>query len=156
MGVWLDIRKKNQRGPGLFKVNGSLLEDPNKLRMANENITRMMQQMDPTWDPHKKLEYFKVCVRSTMSELGQITSSMEAQELIQLETQITNLYNLKEQMVLNTAAPNDFTTQEVEADIEIIKAQIGIIKNKQTERLMFRSRVKWYSRYFHCVLPNYT
>jgi hypothetical protein len=56
----------------------------------------------------------------------------------------TNLYNLREQMILNTAAPNDFTTQEVDTDTEIIKAQIGIIKNKQTERLMFRSRVKWY------------
>ena len=32
----------------------------------------------------------------------------------------------------------------MDADIEIIKAQIGIIKNKQTERLMFRSRVKWH------------
>ena len=33
----------------------------------------MMQQMDDTWNPHMKLEFFKVCVRTTMSALGQKT-----------------------------------------------------------------------------------
>ena len=26
--LWLDVRNLNKRGPGLFKVNGSLLENP--------------------------------------------------------------------------------------------------------------------------------
>ena len=39
----------------------------------------MMQQMDPTWHPHMKLEYFKTCVRLTMMTLGQMTSSVEKQ-----------------------------------------------------------------------------
>jgi hypothetical protein len=94
--IWLDIFKKEPRGPGLFKVNGSLLENPAKLLWANENINKMMQQLDSTWNPHLQLEFFKVCVRSTLSQLGQITSSVEAQELIQLETTLTNLYNYKE------------------------------------------------------------
>ena len=34
-------------------------------------------------------EFFKVCVRSTMMLRGQITSSVEKQKLIQLETTIT-------------------------------------------------------------------
>jgi hypothetical protein len=29
--IWLDLCKKEQRGPRLFKVNGSLLEDLTKL-----------------------------------------------------------------------------------------------------------------------------
>ena len=33
--IWLDICKKASRGPGLFKVNGSLLDDPLKLKEAN-------------------------------------------------------------------------------------------------------------------------
>ena len=62
----------------------------------------MMQQMDDTWNPHIKLEFFKVCVRTTMSALGQKTSSIEKQELINLETTLSNLFNYKEQLVLKS------------------------------------------------------
>ena len=68
--------KKAPRGPGLFKVNGSLLEDPFKLIQAKAQIDTMMQQLDPTWNPHQKLEFFKLCVRTTLSQIGQITSSI--------------------------------------------------------------------------------
>ena len=36
-----------------------------------------------------------------MQALRQVTSSVEKQELIQLETTLTNLFNYKEQLVLN-------------------------------------------------------
>jgi hypothetical protein len=75
--IWLDICEKQPRGPGLFKVNGSLLEDPAKLLWSNENINTVMQQLDPTWNPHLQLDFFKVCVRSTLLQLGQMTSSLE-------------------------------------------------------------------------------
>ena len=32
--IWLDVRMLNMRGPGLFKVNGSLLENPNNLQKS--------------------------------------------------------------------------------------------------------------------------
>ena len=32
----------------------------------------MMQQLDPTWNPHQKLEFFKLCIRTTLSQIGQI------------------------------------------------------------------------------------
>ena len=32
--LWLDVRKITKRGPGLFKVNGSLLENPINLQNA--------------------------------------------------------------------------------------------------------------------------
>ena len=33
----------------------------------------MLQQADPTWNPHEKLEFFKLCVQTTLSQMGQIT-----------------------------------------------------------------------------------
>ena len=50
----------------------------------------MMQQADPTWNPHEKLEFFKLCVWTTLSQMGQITSSIEKQELLLLETTLGN------------------------------------------------------------------
>ena len=42
----------------------------------------MMQQMDHTRNQHMQLELFKMCVRTTLSQLVQITSSMEKQDLV--------------------------------------------------------------------------
>ena len=65
-----------------------------------------------------KLEYFKTCVRTTMQALGQVTSSVEKQELIQLETTLTNLFNYKEQLVLNPNMITTHTTEEMDVDIK--------------------------------------
>ena len=37
--------------------NGSLLDDPIKLIEAKDT---MMQQLEPTWNHHQKLEFFKI------------------------------------------------------------------------------------------------
>ena len=46
-----------------------------KLVQAKAQIETMMQQADPTWNPHEKLEFFKLCVRTTLSQMGQITAN---------------------------------------------------------------------------------
>ena len=73
--------------------------------------------MDLTQNPHMKLEYFKVCVRTTMSALGQKTSSVDKQELILLETTITNLFNYK---------INDTCLKKVADSIYTSKIRYGI------------------------------
>ena len=58
------------RGPGLFKVDGSYASnaDPKKQIQAKARKT----QLDPTWNPHQKLKFLKLCVRTTPSQIGQI------------------------------------------------------------------------------------
>ena len=50
------------------------LQDPLKLIQAKAQIDTIMQQLDPTWNPHQKLEFFKLCVSTILSQIGQITS----------------------------------------------------------------------------------
>ena len=38
-----------------------------------------MMQLDPTWNPHQKLEFFSLCVITTLSQIGQITWSTDTQ-----------------------------------------------------------------------------
>ena len=73
----VQICKMAPRGPGLFKVNGSLLDYPLKLVEAKAQIDTMIQQLDPTRNPHQKLDFFKLCVRTILARMGQITSSLE-------------------------------------------------------------------------------
>jgi hypothetical protein len=76
-----------------------------------------MQHLDATWNLHLQWKFFKVCVRSNLSKLGQITSAPEAQELNELETTLTNLYNYKEQIILNNTTSTQYTTREIDINI---------------------------------------
>ena len=38
-------------------MNGSLLDDPIQLMEAKAQIDTMMQQLDPTWNPHQKMGF---------------------------------------------------------------------------------------------------
>ena len=56
--------RKLKRGPGIVKVNSSSLDDPGNLIKAREDIKEMLSQVPEGWDPHQKLEYFKVAIRA--------------------------------------------------------------------------------------------
>ena len=57
------------RGPGLAKVNGSVLDDPLKLTSAKREIKEMLSQIPSDWNPHMKLEYLKVAIRFVLAGL---------------------------------------------------------------------------------------
>ena len=67
--VELHINDEILMGPGLTRVNSSVLDDPQKLGVAKTEIQEMLNQMPGEWDPHKRLEYLKVVIRSVLAGL---------------------------------------------------------------------------------------
>ena len=55
-------------GPGLTSVNVSVLDYPYKLGVAKK-IKEFLAQMPGDWDPHKRLEYLKIVIRSVLASL---------------------------------------------------------------------------------------
>ena len=51
---------KISMGPGIFRMNPTLLEDPIQLQRAKLGIRNMLEQIPNEWDPHRRLEYLKV------------------------------------------------------------------------------------------------
>ena len=81
-----------------------------------------------------------LCVRTTLSQMGQVTSSMEKQELLLLETTLGNLYHWKEEIVM--APPSQtlnglmiyiHSTAEIDIDIELTKAKIKLLRINSIE-----------------------
>ena len=67
--VEVEILEENQieRGPGIVKINTRLLEDPKTTSQLELEIKQMMSQCDEGWNPHTKLEFLKVAIRSVFS-----------------------------------------------------------------------------------------
>ena len=55
-------------GPGLVRVNASVLDDPLSLTIVKTELEERLAQVPDHWDPHVKLEYLKVSTRSVISE----------------------------------------------------------------------------------------
>ena len=56
-------------GPGLTKVNSAVLDDPINLAKGKSGLNEMLSQMPNEWNPHMKLEFVKVSIRSTITNL---------------------------------------------------------------------------------------
>ena len=53
-------------GPRLTRINLLILDDLNNLNMAKARINEMLDQAHNNWDPHMRLEFFKVAIRSVL------------------------------------------------------------------------------------------
>ena len=56
-------------GPGLTKVNSTVLEDANNVAIIKSGLNNMLGQIPADWNPHMKLEFVKVAIRSTIANL---------------------------------------------------------------------------------------
>ena len=78
-------------GPGLTKINTSILEDPTNLKLAITEINDLLKQIPEDWDPHKRLEYMKVTIRSVISDLVGRNRKETRKEIEDLESEITEI-----------------------------------------------------------------
>ena len=91
----MHINEEIEVGPGLTRVNGTILEDPIKLLTAKNEIKELMDQVPTEWDPHKKLEYFKVAIRTVLSELVGTNRKELRNEIAELEESQNEMHDLK-------------------------------------------------------------
>jgi exonuclease III len=67
-----------KKGPGLTKLNTKILENAEVTKKIGEEIEDMMSQTDKSWNPHTKLEFLKVCIRSVfVSKVSEIRGQMK-------------------------------------------------------------------------------
>ncbi len=61
------FEEEPKRGPGIVKVNTKILDDPLVALQIGVEIEEMMSQTDDSWNPHSRLEFLKVAIRSVFS-----------------------------------------------------------------------------------------
>jgi exonuclease III len=59
--------EKLQKGPGIVKVNTKILDDQKVVLEVAREIEQLMSQVDESWNPHSKLEFLKVGIRTVIS-----------------------------------------------------------------------------------------
>ena len=57
-----------QAGPGLAMINPDILNNPMSLLAVIAAMGEMLGQVPDHWDPHRRLEFMEMAIRTTVSE----------------------------------------------------------------------------------------
>jgi hypothetical protein len=68
---------------------------PCKLVVAKEEIKELLAQIPSDWNPHKRLEYLKVVIRSVLPGFVGRSRKELKQEIGELEERLNDMHNLK-------------------------------------------------------------
>jgi exonuclease III len=145
--VGLTIPEDTRTGPGISKLNTFLLNDPIRTKQIDENLKIMLNQIPEDWNPHTKLEYMKVVIRSVFSEVaGKHNKETKSNELF-IEEELNQLISLKQKLIENDLVEDtekDRRVGNLETAIAQIRSKVQDKQNKDSESLAFKAKVKWF------------
>jgi hypothetical protein len=58
----MNVNEEFVMGPGLTRVNVSVLDDPFKLGVEKEDTKELLVQIPSNWEPHERLDPLKVVI----------------------------------------------------------------------------------------------
>ena len=66
----LEMSAKISKGPGIARINCSLLDNKAYKEEIGKSIKEYLNQIPDYWNPHTKLEFVKLSIRSSFAEIS--------------------------------------------------------------------------------------
>jgi exonuclease III len=136
---------ESPRGPGLTKVNTRILDDPETTKQIGYELEAMLSQSDPDWNPHTKLEFLKVCIRSVFASKVSERRSKMTKMVAEKEEELNQLESLKIEAMQESKKNNCTDKMEkIESALLTMRNIVNQLREKLSETLSFTSRAKWF------------
>ena len=130
---------KNRSRSRIPRLDPSILQGEAASEVKNE-ISAMINQASHSWDPHMKLEYSKMCIRTVMEKAQADRKTREANEEELLNTEL----DLAVKTLEGTSLRVD-QVREIIKHVEDLRTQKTILIEKKGKRLAERLGTKWYN-----------
>jgi exonuclease III len=147
--VVIELVNLNQikKGPGIVKVNTKILDDSKIIARMAEEIDRMMAQTDESWNPHTRLEFLKVSIRTIFSaKISEVRKGIRV-ELEETEAEINQLENLKIRVLSqnnSNKCEQQLRCENVETASKNLTEKLNFLREKLSKTMAFVSKAKWY------------
>jgi exonuclease III len=139
--------EKLQKGPGIVKVNTKILDDQLAILQVANEIEQMMSHVDESWNPHSKLEFLKVAIRSAMATKTSKVRSGIREEIRDTEEEINQLEKLKIKILANqtrnTTNQSD-SVKTIEKANNSLGSKLESLRKKFSDTMAFVSKARWY------------
>ena len=135
------------RGPGIVKVNVKILANPDIAEKIGKEITEQMNQTDNLWDPHSKLEFLKVTIRSVFAENTSKIRNELREDLREREESLNQMQEVKIKLLERQKnGVKDFKMKHdsVEEAIKFLKDETANLRTKLSDTLAFAAKARWY------------
>lgn len=129
------LMNKNKRGKGYWKLNASLLQDEEYVKVMRENIGAWKKEYS-FLEPRTKWDWIKYKIRCFSVEYSRTVQK----QTTNIEQQLRSKLNVLENKLTIRGE------EDVIAEIEKIKEELIEIDNKRVAGLMVRSRSRWYEK----------
>jgi hypothetical protein len=130
---------KKLNGPRVKNLNPQVVLDPDKLMQLRQYLVEQLEQMGHNANPHLKLEFAKVTIRTKALELGKRI----------LTEEMTTLKMLDEDIKLHERLLSEVTDATEESEIMLhLERQLNEknrILNEQGKHLAWKAKTKWYN-----------
>ena len=138
----LTIQIEQSRGPGLIRLNVDLLEDEQCKTEIEKRLTEQLSQIPLEWDPHKKLDFTKVALRSIFMEVSNIKKRLDISDLNATEKQL-NLLKTHKECTLNSIPLNERLLRDLDIDITHLETKLNSLLEAKGKYLINRAKAKW-------------
>ncbi len=145
--IHLSVPEERVFGPGITKVNTTILNDPIWHKKVEEKLKFMLGQIPPDWNPHVKLEYLKLSIRSVFSEVGGEAKKERLKYESFIEEELNQLIKLKQNLLTNNSVSDEEKVRRlinIDDAIDKVRSRVISSQSRHTEDLAFKSKVKWF------------
>jgi len=145
----IDFKLDNvpERGPGIIKVNTKILEDPVIALQVGTEIEEMMKQTDDSWNPHAKLEFLKVAIRSVTSAKVSELRKVANEDIKETEEELNQMEDLRIKLLSKSNVTiNESSTRlnMIDKSVTCLKSKLLRLRSRLSSTMNFTSRAKWF------------
>ena len=135
---WVAVRRATRSK--ITRLDPSLAKDEWAKPKIEQGYLEMLSTMPPEWDPHKKLEYAKVCIRTVVEQVQAERKRIEVSEEESINEELdTAVKKLSEQSL------NGHRLADLIEHVENLRTRKEILINTKGERLATKLGTKWYN-----------
>jgi hypothetical protein len=127
------------KGPGIWRLNNSFLNDDVYVRQVVENKAKWLEDYRDIEDARVKWELIKYKIRQISTQYGKTKS----RNMKKTETELEEKLRLLEKEQDNIEGPRESI---LEREIVELKAKLSEIAEYKTKGLILRSQARWYEK----------
>ena len=142
--VNITIKAAVVRGPGLPRVDPSILEDESIKREVLDRLRDTVETIPEHWNPNQRWEFLKVNVRSTMWEISARMKKLQNMELEATKEQLNNLKANKEKLCSDQTRDQSLL-QSIDEAISHFECTLNREWERKSKTLANKAKVKWFN-----------
>ena len=133
------------KGRGMFRPNLSFLDCIEHRTLFEAELFLVMNQTDPEWDPHTKLEFAKVMMRTKVAEFSIKYGKKVEDRHRSITTELNKIHEIRSRCINNSSHPllKYCSIEDIDRDLASLELDLDSILQDKTKMLAAKSRIKW-------------